>query len=89
MPEKTETLAAETRKISKAEINALPLIAWEGEIRVLDSVASMQAAVEELKNETHLGFDTETRPTFKKGEYYPPPEGRGPIKNLGLDGPRG
>jgi len=72
MPEKTETLAAETRKISKAEINALPLIAWEGEIRVLDSVASMQAAVEELKNETHLGFDTETRPTFKKGEYYPP-----------------
>jgi len=72
MPEKTETLAAETRKISKAEINALPLIAWEGEIRVLDNVASMQAVVEELKNETHLGFDTETRPTFKKGEYYPP-----------------
>ena len=72
MPEKTETLAAETRKISKAEINALPLIAWEGEIRVVDSVASMQAVVEELKNETHLGFDTETRPTFKKGEYYPP-----------------
>ena len=72
MPEKTETLAAETRKISKAEINELPLIAWEGEIRVLDNVASMQAVVEELKNETHLGFDTETRPTFKKGEYYPP-----------------
>ena len=72
MPENTETLAAETRKISKAEINELPLIAWEGEIRVLDSVASMQAVVEELKNETHLGFDTETRPTFKKGEYYPP-----------------
>ena len=72
MPENTETPAAETRKISKAEINELPLIAWEGEIRVLDSVASMQAAVEELKNETHLGFDTETRPTFKKGEYYPP-----------------
>lgn len=72
MPENTETPAAETRKISKAEINELPLIAWEGEIRVLDSVASMQAVVEELKNETHLGFDTETRPTFKKGEYYPP-----------------
>ena len=72
MPENTETPAAETRKISKAEINALPLIAWEGEIRVLDNVASMQAVVEELKNETHLGFDTETRPTFKKGEYYPP-----------------
>ena len=22
--------------------------------------------------EDHLGFDTETRPSFKKGQYYPP-----------------
>lgn len=32
----------------------------------------MLQAVEELKVENHLGFDTETRPTFKKGDYYPP-----------------
>lgn len=60
------------RHLSKAEINELPLIALEAEIRVLDTVQSMKFAVEELKEEPHLGFDTETRPSFKKGEYHPP-----------------
>ena len=32
----------------------------------------MRDAVAELASCTHLGFDTETRPTFKKGQYYPP-----------------
>ena len=32
----------------------------------------MQTAVAKLLKESHLGFDTETRPSFKKGEYYPP-----------------
>ncbi len=67
-----ETTASQTRKISKAELNELPLIAWEGPIKVLNTLEEMQQAVDELENETHLGFDTETRPTFKKGEYYPP-----------------
>lgn len=60
------------KKISKAEINELPLIQWEGKIRVLNTVDEMQEAVAELRNFPHLGFDTETRPTFKKGQYYPP-----------------
>ena len=78
MSESPETPTVETRKISKAEINELPLIAWEGEIQILETVEAMEAAVAELvkcpsgANETHLGFDTETRPTFKKGDYYPP-----------------
>lgn len=61
-----------SKKISKAEINELPLIQWEGEIRILNTIEEMQDAVNELKNCSHLGFDTETRPTFKKGQYYPP-----------------
>ena len=32
----------------------------------------MEAAAADLANESHLGFDTETRPSFKKGDYYPP-----------------
>jgi len=72
MPESTETNKKEIRKISKAEINELPLIAWEGRIEILDTIESMQLSVEKLRNESHLGFDTETRPTFKKGQYYPP-----------------
>ncbi|MGC6455387.1 MAG: 3'-5' exonuclease [Coraliomargaritaceae bacterium] len=61
-----------TRRISKAEINELPLIAWEGPVQILDTVDAMESAVEKLAGEAHLGFDTETRPSFKKGEYYPP-----------------
>jgi ribonuclease D len=60
------------RHISKAEINELPMICWEGRIEILNTIEDMTAAVEQLKNETILGFDTETRPTFKKGDYYPP-----------------
>ena len=72
MSETTESLPAEKRRISKAEINELPLIAWEGEIQILESVEEMEAAAAILANESHLGFDTETRPSFKKGDYYPP-----------------
>lgn len=62
----------EPRRISKAEINELPLINWEGRIEILNTLEEMAAAVEQLQHETILGFDTETRPTFKKGDYYPP-----------------
>jgi ribonuclease D len=72
MSETTESLPVEKRRISKAEINELPLIAWEGEIQILESAEEMEAAASILANESHLGFDTETRPSFKKGDYYPP-----------------
>lgn len=62
----------EVKKISKAEINDLPLIQWEGEIRILNTPEEMSEAAEALLQHQHLGFDTETRPTFKKGQYYPP-----------------
>ncbi|HKK19611.1 MAG TPA: 3'-5' exonuclease [Opitutales bacterium] len=60
------------KRISKTEINELPLIQWEGDIKILNTVDEMAAAVAGLKECSHLGFDTETRPTFKKGQYYPP-----------------
>jgi ribonuclease D len=72
MPETTENPPFEKRKISKAEINELPLIAWGGEVQILESAEEMEAAASILANESHLGFDTETRPSFKKGDYYPP-----------------
>lgn len=64
--------APKTKSICKAEINEKSLIAWDGPTRVLDTAEAMIAAVADLESETHLGFDTETRPTFKKGQYYPP-----------------
>ena len=58
--------------ISKDEINALPLESYAGSICVIDSDAKMSAAVRALGQEKVLGFDTETRPAFKKGESYSP-----------------
>ena len=69
---KHSTTSPILQKITKAEINELPLIAWEGPIEILNTEAEMRKAVEHLMQEDHLGFDTETRPCFKKGDYYPP-----------------
>jgi ribonuclease D len=45
----------------------LPLQAFPGTIHVIDSVAGMQKYMPVLKQEKVLGFDTETRPSFRKG----------------------
>ena len=58
--------------ISKKEINDLPIKHYAGPIHVIDSDAKMIAAARSLGREKVLGFDTETRPAFKKGESYPP-----------------
>ena len=59
-------------KLSKNEINALPLIQFEGDIEILTSKDNIQAAINDLKNYDLIGFDTETKPTFIKGPLNPP-----------------
>ncbi|MFI3315091.1 MAG: 3'-5' exonuclease [Rikenellaceae bacterium] len=56
--------------ITNEEIDSLPLAQHEGEIIVVDN-SDHNDAVEYLKNYTIIGFDTETRPSFKKGVTYP------------------
>lgn len=53
--------------ISKEELTDLPLRWFEGEIVVINSKEKIAAAVEMLSKEPLLGFDTETKPSFKKG----------------------
>jgi len=53
--------------ISKEELTDLPLRWFEGEIIVINSKEKIAAAVEMLSKEPLLGFDTETKPSFKKG----------------------
>lgn len=57
--------------ITKEDIRQLPLLCFEGEIIVVDSEEKCKEALSALKKETTLGFDTETKPTFVKGEYNP------------------
>jgi len=54
--------------IDKEELKKLPLQAFPGTIHVVDSMAGLQKYLPVLKKEKVLGFDTETRPTFKKGQ---------------------
>ncbi|BDQ34948.1 3'-5' exonuclease [Pseudodesulfovibrio portus] len=61
------------RSFSKEEINALPLRRYEGEIKVVRTEKQLAKAVKEMGRDPLLGFDTETRPVFKKGKKPGPP----------------
>jgi len=54
-------------EISKDELSAYPVNAFEGEVFLIDSPKEIANAVNELAGAVHVGFDTETRPSFKKG----------------------
>ena len=60
------------RAITKDEVNELEVGAYQGTIYVADDKKSANKAIALLQNESLLGFDTETRPSFKKGEQYTP-----------------
>ena len=60
------------KHITKAEINELPMRQYEGKIILCKTPEEAEAAAEKLQKETLLGFDTETRPAFRKGERYDP-----------------
>lgn len=60
------------RKLTKDEINALPLRHYEGEIRLVRTQEELEAAVALLLQEKVIGFDTETKPTFRKGRLNMP-----------------
>ena len=55
------------KSISKEELNELPLESFNGEIVVVDYESDLKKILPFLKKQKILGFDTETRPTFKKG----------------------
>lgn len=56
------------KSISKEELNELPVESFNGEIIVIDYASDIRKILPFLKKQKVLGFDTETRPTFKKGE---------------------
>ncbi|WP_127716902.1 3'-5' exonuclease [Halobacteriovorax sp. HLS] len=57
-------------KISKDEINELPTMTFPGKIHLITTKQDALEAAKALAKHKVLGFDTETRPSFKKGEYY-------------------
>ncbi|MBQ6187865.1 MAG: 3'-5' exonuclease domain-containing protein 2 [Prevotella sp.] len=57
-------------KMDASAIAAMPAVSFDGRIVVVDTLSAAEAAVECLLKETTLGIDTETRPTFRKGEVH-------------------
>lgn len=55
-------------KFDKHEISKLPLAAFEGKIEVVTTPEQARSAVEYLMTQSILGIDTETRPSFRKGQ---------------------
>ncbi|MFI3317663.1 MAG: 3'-5' exonuclease [Rikenellaceae bacterium] len=57
-------------KISNDDVAALPALRFAGDIVVVDSDEQIEAACRDLSAHSVLGFDTETRPSFKAGVSY-------------------
>jgi len=55
---------------SKEEIRAYPLYTGLDltDIKLVENEADANEALTALNNEARLGFDTETKPTFRKGQ---------------------
>lgn len=57
--------------IADEYVRSLPVMTFPGIIRLIDHPAKFEEARKLLHNEKLLGFDTETKPSFKKGRVHP------------------
>lgn len=57
-------------KITKEEVNQLPVIVFEGKITLVDDLSKVQPAIDELRRSKIVGIDTETKPSFTRGTHH-------------------
>lgn len=53
--------------ITKEQLATLDRVSFNGNIHIVDTLPKLNMAITKLKEHNTLGFDTETRPSFKKG----------------------
>ena len=58
--------------LTKDDVNECPLYKYEGDVVLVESEEALEKALPALTAERVLGFDTETKPTFKKGKIHDP-----------------
>lgn len=56
--------------ITPEEINNLPLRTFQGETFVISESEKLPKILRDIQKHEVVGFDTETRPSFKKGQVY-------------------
>lgn len=57
-------------KITKEEINNLESKHFTGDIHLIDTRSKFRSAYRELIDQQLLGFDTESKPSFRKGQVH-------------------
>ncbi|NOT75937.1 MAG: 3'-5' exonuclease domain-containing protein 2 [Cyclobacteriaceae bacterium] len=55
--------------ITNEEINLLPLGAFDGKVVVISDPEELANAFREINRHSTIGFDTETKPVFVRGQY--------------------
>ena len=56
--------------ITMEELNLLPLKSFGGKVSLITEAAELSSVVREIERHDVVGFDTETRPSFKRGQVY-------------------
>jgi ribonuclease D len=59
-------------RLTREQINAHPIRKYPGRIHLIRRSEQIEPAVRQLEKEKVLGFDTETRPTFRAGQNHLP-----------------
>jgi ribonuclease D len=65
-------IPAVRRTIPHEELMQLPIVQYRGKIHFIKTEDELHRALQEIRTEHVLGFDTETRPTFRKGQFHAP-----------------
>lgn len=56
--------------IPKEQLSTLARVTFQGNIYVIDKIQEVDKAINKLQKHKILGFDTETRPSFRKGVIH-------------------
>ncbi|MCH5239713.1 MAG: 3'-5' exonuclease domain-containing protein 2 [Muribaculaceae bacterium] len=56
--------------IPKERLAELPAASYKGNIVTIDSARNFEEALNALREAPIIGFDTETRPSFRKGQHF-------------------
>lgn len=59
------------QKMTAEEINSRPIARYTGPVHIVRTAQELERAAHALHRETVLGFDTETKPAFHKGQSNP------------------
>jgi len=56
--------------VTDDELRKLPLLQFEGRVTLVDNMQKFHRVMGEMGSPAVLGFDTETRPSFRKGQRH-------------------